>query len=166
MMRLTHIKSRSIFQAFNKSNSPDSSCSESVVQLFWCTVPQRKTYPIFLAKFSRRSFAHAKQCLSFRFSTHTHSCMLGIQLFSAALLQRRLKVFCSLLFVYPFAQCGRNQSLVAKQSDQRVSLQRMEMQRTLCTRAYPCRRVILYVNTCIHTRAHADTRESAFVRNA
>lgn len=73
MMRIVHVKSRSIFQAFNKSSSLDS---ESVVQLFWFTVSRRKTYPIPLAKFSRRSLVR-EAIFAFEFSiSHSprHTC--------------------------------------------------------------------------------------------
>jgi len=76
MMRIAHVKLRSIFQAFNKTSSPDSG-SKPVIQLFWCTVPQRKTYPVFPAKFSRRSLAR-EAMFAFEFSisySHRH-CVL------------------------------------------------------------------------------------------
>lgn len=73
MMRITHVKSRSIFQTSNNSSSPNSD-SEFVVQLFWCTVPRRKIYSVPLAKFSRRSLAREAM---FGFSIshpHRHAC--------------------------------------------------------------------------------------------
>lgn len=75
MMRIVHIRSHSIFQPFNKSSSPDSG-SESVVQLFWCTVPRWKPI-LYLLLNSHEDHSHARQYSrsDFRFPTpFRHAC--------------------------------------------------------------------------------------------